>query len=65
MALIKYKVIEVTKKFDGNTCEVLAELISVRKNFILGFFTFSAQKELKKDEKFQQTKQINILYGED
>lgn len=45
MAVIKYKVIEIAKEFDGNTCEVLAEVISVHKNFINGVFTFSAQKE--------------------
>ena len=56
MAVIKYKVIELRKEFDGNTCEVLAEVISVHKNFMKGIFTFSAQKELKKDEEFQQTK---------
>ena len=65
MAVIKYKVTEVTKEFDGNTCEVLAEVISVHKNFIIGVFTFSAQKDLKKDEEFQQTKEIKIVYGKD
>ena len=63
MAVIRYKVIEVTKEFDGSTCEVLAEVISVHNNFMSGVFTFSAKKELKKDEEFQQTKEINIVYG--
>ena len=56
MAIIKYKVIEITKKFDGNNCEVLAEVISVHNNFINGFFTFSAQKNLKKMKNFNKQK---------
>lgn len=56
MAIVKYKVTDITKEFDGNTCEFKADVVSTHKVFKWLFpsdVLFSAEKEVKIGYEFQ------------
>lgn len=63
MAVLRYKVVEILKEFDGEICEVRGELVSVHKNYFTGTQDFIAEIDLKIGQEFQQTSIIKIKYA--
>lgn len=53
MAVIRWEVFEITKEWDGETCEFKAVVISVHKFLFDGVVYFSATKEMKIGQEFQ------------
>ena len=53
MAVLRYKVTEILKKYNGDTCEVRGKIISVHKEFLRKFEEFTSELDLKIGEEFQ------------
>lgn len=61
MAIVRWEVSEITKEWDGHTCEVKAIVISAHKFLFNEFTLFSATKEMKIGEEFQHTKYTKYI----
>lgn len=53
MAVIRFEVVNIVKKFDGCYCELEAKCISVHKDMFKPLTVFCAKKEMSIGEEFQ------------
>lgn len=53
MAVIRFEVVNITKEWDGEMCELEAKVVSNHKQLFLPLTLFCAKKEVKIGEEFQ------------
>ncbi len=53
MAVIRFEVTKITKPFDGESCEFEAKVVSVHTYLFPAVNLFSAKKEMKIGQEFQ------------
>lgn len=53
MAVIRFEVVNITKEWDGDYCELEAKVVSVHSQLFLPLTLFCAKKEMKIGEEFQ------------
>lgn len=58
MAIFRYECTNIIKEFDGVECIFEGKVISVHSRLFPSVLLFSAQKEMKIGEKFQDNSQI-------